>query len=806
MEVSYHWLQEYLQLDVDPQQLADKISRTGIEVDSTHVADAGLKKLVVGHILDVKQHPNADHLHICQVDVGNGEVTQIICGAPNVAKDQYVIVALPGARIANNIKIKKGKMRGEASNGMICGLQEIGFSDAVVPKEFSDGIYVFKEPVQVGSSVFPYLGMDDPILSLEITPNRADALGMHGVAWEVGAIYDQKPHFETVKVNEDADLKVTDLLTAHVADDKLAPSYQLRVIKNVKIQASPMWLQIRLWNAGIRPINNIVDATNYMMLTYGQPLHAYDYDKIAGHELNVRYAHKGEKLVTLDEKEHELYSDDIVIADGEKPVALAGVMGGLNSEVSDQTTNIILESASFDATSVRKTAQRHNCRTAASSRFEKGTNLADINTALDATAELITQLSNGSDVATGTLSASSVTPLPVVIDISLDRINHVLGTHLSGDEVQSIFKRLGFEVTNSDDLFSVSVPPRRWDITIEADLIEEVVRLYGYDKLPATLPTMAMTTGALDEQQQLLRDTRHYLESAGLDQAISYALTTEEKATQFMQATSYPTKVAWPMTNEHVYLRENLVSGLLNDIAYNVARKQTDVALYEQGKVFLKDDENEKRPTEVAYVAGAMTGLAVDNGWNTTKRAVDFYDIKGVVDFLLSNYHLQGAITYRATKDRLQMHPGRTADIYVGDTLVGFVGQVHPTIAKAYAIPATYVFQINMDQILALPKQSIKSQPTPKFPTVDRDIALLVDADLTNEQVKDVIIKNGDAYLQAVTLFDVYTGENIAQGKKSLAYTLVFLNREQTLTEDQVNSAMNKIIKHLETDLDAQVR
>lgn len=806
MEVSYHWLQEYLQLDVDPKKLADKISRTGIEVDNTHEADEGLKKLVVGHILDVKQHPNADHLHICQVDIGNGEVTQIICGAPNVAKDQYVIVALPGARIANNIKIKKGKMRGETSNGMICGLQEIGFSDAVVPKEFADGIYVFNEPVQVGSSVFPYLGMDDPILTLEITPNRADALGMHGVAWEVGAIYNQKPQFETVKVNENAHVNVNDLLHAHVADAKLAPSYQLRVIQNVKVQPSPMWLQIRLWNAGIRPINNIVDATNYMMLTYGQPLHAYDYDKIADHELNVRHAQKGEVLITLDEKERQLQSDDIVIADSEKPIALAGVMGGLNTEVSDTTTNVVLESASFDATSVRKTAQRHNCRTAASSRFEKGTNLADINTALDATAELITKLSDGSEVATGTISATSVTPLPVIIDISLDRINHVLGTQLSGDEVQSIFKRLGFEVTNSDNLFSVSVPPRRWDIAIEADLIEEVVRLYGYDKLPATLPVMPMTVGALNQQQQLLRDTRHFLESAGLDQAISYALTTEEKATQFMQATSYPTKVAWPMTNEHVYLRENLISGLLNDIAYNVARKQDNVALYEQGRVFLKDNENEKRPTEVEYIAGAITGLMVNNGWNTTKRAVDFYDIKGVIDFLLSNYHLQDEVTYHATKDRLQMHPGRTADIYVGNTLVGFVGQVHPMIAKAYAIPTTYVFQMDMDKILALPKQSIKSQPAPKFPTVDRDIALLVNVDLTNEQVKDVIVKNGGAYLHKVTLFDVYTGENIAKDKKSLAYTLVFLNREQTLTEDQVNSAMAKIIKHLQSDLDAQVR
>lgn len=804
MEVSYHWLQEYLQLNVTPQQLADKISRTGIEVDSTHVAADGLKKIVVGHILDVKQHPNADHLHVCQVDIGADEPTQIVCGAPNVAKDQYVIVALPGARIADNIKIKKGKMRGEASNGMICGLQEIGFSDAVVPKEFADGIYVFNEPVQVGSPVFPYLGMDDPILSLEITPNRADALGMHGVAWEVGAIYDQKPHFEKVTVTEN-NVATSDLLSADVANRKLAPSYQLRMVQNITIKPSPMWLQIRLWNAGIRPINNVVDVTNYMMLTYGQPLHAYDYDKINGHQLHVRHANDGEQLLTLDGKEYQLQNDDIVIADATKPVALAGVMGGAATEVSATTTTIVLEAASFDAVSVRKSAQHHNSRTAASSRFEKGTNLADINTALDAAASLIAQLADG-NVTNGTISASSVTPLPVVIDISLDRINHVLGTQLSGDEVQHIFERLGFEVTNSDDLFSVSVPPRRWDIAIEADLIEEVVRLYGYDNLPATLPVMAMTPGALNSQQKLLRDTRHYLESAGLDQAISYALTTEEKATQFMQAPSFATKVAWPMTNEHVYLRENLISGLLNDIAYNVARKQNDVALYEQGRVFLKDNENDKRPTEVEYVAGAMTGLMTTNGWNTNKRAVDFYDIKGVVAFLLSNYHLQDAITYQATDQHLQMHPGRTADIYVGNEMIGFVGQVHPQIAKQYAIPTTYVFQLDMNKVLALPKQNIKAHPTAKFPAVTRDIALLVTRDVTNEQITDVINNNGGAYLQDVSLFDVYTGTNIADDKKSMAYTLTFLNRQQTLTEEQVNAAMNKIIKHLQEQLKAQVR
>ncbi|KRN29716.1 phenylalanyl-tRNA synthetase beta chain protein [Lactobacillus selangorensis] len=803
MKVSYQWLQEYLPVKATPAELADNESRTGLEVTDVKVPADGLKKIVVGHVLECVPHPNSDHLHICQVDIGEDEPTQIICGAPNVAAGQYVIVALPSARIAGNVKIKKGKMRGEASNGMLCALQEIGFPESVVPKEFVNGIYVFPNAETPGDSVFPLLGMDDAILDYDITPNRADCMSMRGVAWETGAMYNEVPTFKEPELTEGT-TPIADLLTAAVNDEKDAPSYQLRVLQNVDIKPSPLWLQIRLWNAGIRPINNIVDVTNYIMLTYGQPMHAFDYDKLQSDKILVRRAHDGESLTTLDGNDHDLTEEDIVITDGTKPVALAGVMGGLATEITADTKNVVLESALFQPTLVRKTAQRYNLRSEASSRFEKGINTATINEALDAAAALMNQFAGG-EVAQGHLSASSIEPLSVGIDISIDRINHVLGTALDVPTVLGIFKQLGFPTHESDGLFSVSIPPRRWDIHIDADLIEEVARIYGYDNLPSTLPTGDMTLGHLTRKQQEIRGTRRYLESAGLTEAISYSLTTAEKAQQFTLTDSALTKLDFPMTQDHAYLRQNLITGLLEDLAYNLARKQNDVAFYEQGRVFLKEDDATIRPDEVEYVAGAFTGLVRQRNWNQTKEAVDFYYAKGVVDGLLKQYHLAAPVRYEAVQ-KPEMHPGRTAAIYVGDVYVGFVGEVHPETAKAYEVKTTYVFELNLDLVLAQDRQKVVSQPTAKFPAVTRDVALQVAKEVTNEQIMDVITKNGGRFLTSVKLFDVYAGEKIAHGEKSLAYTLTYQNAKATLTEDEVNKAFAKVVDHLESDLDAKIR
>lgn len=574
----------------------------------------------------MEPHPDSDHLQVCQVDVGDDDLSQIVCGAPNVAAGRKVIVALPGSRIGGNVKIKRSKMRGVVSNGMICALDEIGFSKDVVPKEWADGIYFLPEDAKIGEPVFPYLGMDDYLIDVDVTPNRGDMLSVYGVARDLGAIYAQTPKLNHPKVEEVA-TAAADKVTIE-ADEKLAPIYKMRIVENVKIQPSPLWLQIKLWNAGVRPINNVVDVTNYILLKYGQPLHAFDYDKVSGSTIKARYAQKGEKLTTLDEAEHDLDEKDIVIADDQKPIALAGVMGGLNSEIDDQTTTVAIESAVFTPTLIRKTAQRQNLHTDASQRFERGVNRGGVEEAADAAAQMMHELAGG-DVLKGIVTGSSYDVKPVVVNITLSRINHILGTDLSLDQVKAIFKQLGFGVTLDGEKYTVTVPSTRWDIHIPADLVEEVARIYGYDKIPSTLPSGPTTVGALTEKQKLMRDSRHVLESLGLNQAISYALTTDTKAKQFMMRESAETHLSWPMTADHTTLRMNMISGLLDDVAYNNARRVKDVALYEQGRVFYKDSEDEVRPSEHEHIAGAVSGqLVVDPLKNAKHNAIDFYQLK----------------------------------------------------------------------------------------------------------------------------------------------------------------------------------
>ncbi|KRL12899.1 phenylalanine--tRNA ligase subunit beta [Schleiferilactobacillus perolens] len=803
MLVSYKWLNEYLPVTEDPIKLADQISRTGIETEEVFLREQGMKKVVVGHVLKSEPHPNSDHLHICQVDVGESEPYQIVCGAPNVAAGQYVIVALPNSWIADHTKIKKSKMRGEVSMGMICALQEIGFPEAVVPKAYANGIYVFNEPHTPGESVFPLLGMDDPILNLDITPNRADTLGMHGAAWEIGAMLNEKPQFTKPTVTETG-APIDDLLTAKVADDA-SLSYHLRIVQNVHIHESPLWLQVRLWNAGVRPINNIVDITNYVMLEYGQPLHAFDYDKLKNKEILVRHAQPGETLTTLDGNDHELVAQDIVITDGQDPIALAGVMGGLSTEVTEKTKTVVFEAAVFPPTPIRKTAQRYNLRSQASTRFEKGINKADVLTALDHAAQLAEQLAEA-NTAKGVLSPANMDVLPVVVDISIDRINHVLGTTLSTDTVRDIFGRLGFGVEEADGLFTVSIPPRRWDISIEADLIEEVARLYGYDNLPSTLPEATTTVARFTPIQKLIRYSKRSLLAAGLNEAISYALVNEDEATEFMQEKSVPTHLDWPMTKDHAVLRQSLLPGLIDDLAYNIAHSVKDVALFEQGRVFLKDDEKTVRPREVEYLAGLISGQWQGRAWETTEQPADFYLVKGIVENYLAPLHLADPIRYTATDQYSEMHPGRTANIYLGDQLLGFIGEVHPARTAAINAADTFVFQLNLDIILAAKKVALMAQDAPKYPSVTRDIALLLPEEVTNAQVLATIRAHGGEFLQNVQLFDVYKGEKLPAGTQSLAYTLTFLNPADTLKESQVNADFSRISEQLEKQLHAQIR
>ena len=554
MLVSYKWLQDYVDLTgVSAVELAEKITRSGIEVDGIEQLSKGVKGIVVGHVLECGQHPEADKLSKCLVDIGESEPVQIICGAPNVAKGQKVAVATVGAVLPGNFKIKKAKLRGEESNGMICSLQELGIEGKLVQKEFADGIYVFPQDTEVGVDALKLLNLDDEVLELDLTPNRADALSMLGMAYETAAILGKEVKLPEIKTESTSE-KASDYISVKIDAQEDNPLYTAKVIKNVKIGPSPLWMQTRLMASGIRPHNNVVDITNYILLEYGQPLHAFDYDRFGSKEVVIRHAHEGEKMVTLDEVERNLTTEQLVITNGTVPVALAGVMGGADSEVSDDTTTILLESAYFTGASIRSTSKHHGLRSEASSRYEKGVDPARVRPAAERAAQLIAELAGG-EVLNGLIEADHLTLEPAVVSVSLEKINRVLGTNISEKEVVDIFNRLKFGVAVEDEIFTVTAPTRRGDITIEEDLLEEVARLYGYDNIPKTLPKGAATAGGLSPIQEKRRMTRGYLEGAGLYQATTYSLTSEDKATSFAIEAREPVKLAMPMSEERSRLR-----------------------------------------------------------------------------------------------------------------------------------------------------------------------------------------------------------------------------------------------------------
>ncbi|CAI2675646.1 Phenylalanine--tRNA ligase beta subunit [Apilactobacillus kunkeei] len=803
MKISYNWLKEYIDLDIPADELAEKIERSSVEVDSVIKPSDGLKKIVVGKIVEMENHPDSDHLHICQVDVGEDEPVQIVCGAPNAQVGKNVITALSGARVADNMKIKKSKMRGVQSNGMLCALDEIGYPKDVVPKEWTDGIYFLPEDATLGEDVYKYLGMDDALIDLDVTPNRGDMLSIYGTVHDLAAIYNKPAKFDLDKVSETSDKLTSDQIQSDV-NEEIAWTYLNRVVNDVEVKPSPLWIQVRLWNSGIKPVNNIVDITNYSMLKFGQPMHAYDLDKLSGN-VSVRYANNGEKITTLDENEVELDSSDLVVADDNGPIAMAGVIGGMDSSITADTKNVLFECAIFDPIKVRKMARKHVIHTEASQRFERGVDPMAVEDVLSSASEMAREIANGS-VTSDVLVGSKYEAKKAIIEISVARINHVLGMELSAAEVTDIFERLGFEVKATGDDLVVTVPTRRGDIHIQADLIEEVARIYGYDNLPSTLPTTTMTTGGLNAEQQLIRDSRHILEGLGLTHAISYALTTEEKAKMFMMGESAQTDLSYPMSSDHTTLRMNLVSGLLDDIAYNKARKVDNVALYEQGRVFHKKNSDIVKPDEIEHLAGAMTGSLVDNSWNQPAKNVDFFLIKGIVNEYLETIGLNGEISYVANESYPEMHPGRTADIFVHGHYVGFVGQVHPKIAKQFKINETYVFDLNLQTIIDLPKKEQSYELVSKYPSIKRDIAMLIDKDVENDLIVKVIEKRGGAYLVDVKLFDLYEGEHVPEDKKSLAYSLTFQNKHDTLVDDDVNNAMEKVQRNLEKEFNVEIR
>lgn len=801
MLVSYKWLKELVDIDVPSAELAEKMSTTGIEVEGVEVPSEGLSKLVVGNILSCEDVPDT-HLHLCQVDTGDDEPRQIVCGAPNVKAGIKVIVAIPGARIADNYKIKKGKIRGMESLGMICSLQELGLSDSIIPKEYSEGIQILPENAIPGESIFPVLDLDDEIIELSITPNRADALSMRGVAHEVAAIYGKTvafPDKELVESNQEA----CDILEVTIETDKVL-TYASRIVENVTIAPSPQWLQNLLMNAGIRPINNVVDVTNYVLLYFGQPMHAFDLDKFDGKKIIARQAKAGEKLVTLDGEERELIEEDIVISVNNQAVALAGVMGGKATEIDNTSRNVVLEAAVFDGKSVRKTSGRLNLRSESSSRFEKGVNYDTVLEALDFAAAMLTELANGT-VLSGQIQAGQLPTEPIQVSTNLDYVNVRLGTELTYADIQQVFAQLGFGLNGSAENFTVSVPRRRWDISIQADLVEEIARIYGYENLPTTLPEAGGTAGELTKTQKLRRQIRTIAEGAGLNEVITYALTTPDKAKEFTLEASNLTELMWPMTIDRSVLRQNMISGMLDTIAYNVARKNNNMAIYEIGKVFHQTgNPQEELPEEVNTFAFAISGLIADKDFQTQAQPVDFFYAKGILEVMFEKLGLE--VTYQAEKEMASMHPGRTARVYHNDHLLGFVGQIHPQTASNYDVPATYVVELNLTVIEGLLSDDYIFQEIPKIPAVSRDIALLLDQEVSHQAILDAITSAKVKFLKSVKLFDVYAGPSLGEGKKSMAYSLTFQNPNESLTDEEVAKYIEKITNALTEQVNADIR
>ncbi len=803
MFVSYKWLEDYVDLQgIDPAVLAEKITRAGIEVEGIEYKGEGVKGVVIGHVLEREQHPNADKLNKCLVDIGAEEPVQIICGAPNVDKGQKVAVATVGAVLPGNFKIKKAKLRGEASHGMICSLQELGIESKLVAKEYAEGIFVFPNDAETGADAMASLQLDDAILELGLTPNRADAMNMLGVAYEVAAILGTEVKLPETSYEKAAE-KAADAVSVKIEDTQANPHYAAKIIKNVKIGSSPLWMQTKLMNAGIRPHNNVVDITNFVLLEYGQPLHAFDYDRFGSKEVVVRKAAENETIVTLDEQERKLSSSHLVITNGKKAQAVAGVMGGAESEVREDTTAILLEAAYFDGQTVRKASRDLGLRSEASARYEKGIDPARVLLAAERACSLI-QAYAGGEVLSGTVEENHLKIEANNIHVSVEKVNAVLGMTIAKEEIISIYKRLGFAVGEAEDVLVVTVPSRRGDIRIEEDLIEEAARLYGYDNIPSTLPETAGTTGGLTPYQAKRRKVRRFLEGAGLSQATTYSLTNDKKAAAFAIEKSFNTMLALPMSEERSILRHSLVPNLLEAVSYNLARQTDSVALYETGSVFLTKEENTK-PVEKERVAGAVTGLWRKNLWQGEKKPVDFFVAKGIVEGRLHQLNVSDRVEF-VQSERKNMHPGRTANILLNGSLAGFIGQVHPAMEKELDIKETYVFELDLHALLTEETEPVVYTPIPKYPSVTRDIALVADKTVTSGQLEAVIKEAGGALLKEVTVFDVYEGEHMEEGKKSVAFSLQYVNAEQTLTEEEVTKVHENVLKALEETYQAVLR
>ena len=788
MKLSLNFLKDYVDIeDLDVKKIAEDMTNAGNEYDDASKL-INATKLVIGEILECENHPDSDHLHLCKVNAGK-EVLDIVCGAPNARKGLKVIVALDGAVLPGDFKIKKGVIRGCESNGMLCSLAELGIESKFLTEADKNGIHELPEDAPVGEDPIKYMQLDDAVIDFDLTANRGDLLSILGMAYEVGAIYDKKVKDIDLDYRE-VEESINGKFNLEI-DTENCSAFLVKKVTDVKIGESPKFIKNRLIASGIRPINNVVDISNYVMIETGQPLHFYDADKL-GNTIKVRMAENGEKLNTLDGIERILDSEDIVITDGKNAIGLAGVMGGLETEVTANTKNIIIEAAIFDSVKVRKTSKKV-VRSEASNRFEKGLDSNRTYMAIERSCKLLNDYAEGK-VLSGMISYDKTSRADKVIDVNVNKVNRVLGTNISKEDMENVFRKLGFTYSSNDSKITVNVPARRIDIAIEEDLIEEVGRIYGVNNIIGKLPSIPMRAGHFDKT---LREIRNKMINLGLNETLSYVLINEKEAKSFKTEDVKNILLADPMTEERSRLRHKITPSLVKILDYNIARENKNVSIFELGKSFYEVDGKYEENLSLGALMSGMywTGLE--------KKTVDFYVLKGVTEELLDYLGFNGRYSFVTNKEfPVELHPYQSACINVNNDIVGFIGKLHPNVSKQDA----YVLEINLDKLLAKKVGKMKFKEISKFPTISKDLALVVDKTLTAEEIKMAIKKAAGSLLIDIEVFDVYTGDKIDKDKKSIAFSLKFGSNKETLTDEQINNTLESIIVNMQNKLKAEIR
>ncbi|SKC43601.1 phenylalanine--tRNA ligase subunit beta [Maledivibacter halophilus] len=797
MLVPVSWLKDYVEIDnISLEELEERLVLSGSNTETVTEVAEGVKKVVIGKIMEINKHPNADKLVITKVDVGD-EVLQIVTGADNINEGDFVPVALVGAWLPGGMKIKRGKLRGETSNGMLCSAEELNFDDSVIPKSSKDGILILKGKYTLGENAKEALELNDNVIEFEITPNRPDCLSMIGMARETSATFDIPMNYPRINLkNEIEDVK--DYVSIEVKDSNLCKRYIGRVVKDIKIEQSPTWLQMRLMKAGVRPINNIVDITNYVMLEYGQPLHAYDLDKIKEKKIIVRRAQEDEKIKTLDGVERKLDEEVLVIADAEKSVGIAGIMGDEASEVTDSTDTILLEAANFNKRNIRTSSRKLGHRTEASSRFEKGIDPNIVEVAIDRACQLIEELGAGK-VIKGKIDIYDEKLENWSIDVRPNRINSLLGTKLSPEEIIKTLTRLELSVEKQEDRLEVSIPTFRQDLVKEIDIVEEVARIYGYNIIESTLPKGA-TWGGKTIEQEIEDYTKSTLNALGLNEITTFSFVSPKSLSLInIPEDSFLRRninLINPLGEEYSVMRTSLMPNLLDVLARNFKRNVPAALAFELGRIFIPHDiPITSLPLEKKRLTLGMYG-----------DDIDFFSLKGVVCDLLDRLGIKD-LSFEPEKAHPSFHPGRCANIIHGNDVIGTLGEIHPDVLENYGFDnRVYIADIDFNILLQITRLDRTYKPLPKYPATTRDMAVIVKEEFYHKEIEEIILENGGSILESCTLFDVYRGKQISKGDKSMAYSLTFRAKDRTLTDAEVNKVFDKILNQLKIKLNAELR